>query len=596
MSTSPLHRCLALIASGLLTTTALGLVVAGSAQAAPGTTRFVATSGLDTGNDCTVEATPCATIQYAVDQAASGDTVSIAKGTYDESVRIRQSLTLTGAGSTGAGRTTIDGRAESGPSIHLDGVDQQEPIVVTVNDVDVSGNADDHGVFIDGAATGFINDSVISQNNQDGILVQGSDSVVTVHDSLISKNGNGGVIVEAGTATVIDSTLDSNVGAGVVLDSPVAKVTLTTSTVSNTVPFENRDGGPGFGLGVLVFGGVATIDTSTIAGNSGQGVLDVQGSAQISNSTIAGTLSTTSDIFDQGGIVLASIQPGLRRATAHFAPKIRAAVVALPEPTPTVTVTGTIVADNTTLDDCNGKVTDAGYNLDSDGTCALTTAGSISKGNAKLGPLADNGGPTKTLLPAKGSDAIDAIPTGSANCSTSAKDQRGVARPQGTTDKCDIGAVEADQPPIVITPDKLPHGTVGVQYTQQLTATGGLGAPYEMTLALSSGKLPHGITLSLGGKLSGVPTVSGTFPFTVSVDDPTLKDYVLIIDAPAPAPTSGHAPAGTSSAPIAETGADVTPLLSGGALAVLAGLLLLLVSGLTGLSRGRHRPQVRRTH
>ena len=57
--------------------------------------------------------------------------------------------------------------------------------------------------------------------------------------------------------------------------------------------------------------------------------------------------------------------------------------------------------------------------------------------NPKLGTLAANGGPTKTLALLKGSPAINAA--GPAPCDT-AKDQRGVKRPQGG--KCDIGAFE----------------------------------------------------------------------------------------------------------------------------------------------------------
>lgn len=619
MLTSSLHRCLALTAAGLLTTTGIALVVAGPAQAAPGTTRYVATSGDDSGNDCTVEATPCATIQNAVDQADSGDTVSVAKGTYDESVRIRQSLSLTGAGSTGSGRSTIDGEPEGGASIHIDGIDQSEPIVVTVNGLDVTGNSDDDGVYINGEATGFINDSVINDNDNDGVFVdegaqatiddstisgnydgiQAGDedpATVVVNRTLISDNSDSGILVEAGTAAVTDSTLDRNTGAGVVLDGTQTAATITTSTISNTVPFTSRDR-TGFGAGVIALGGVVTIDTSTIFGNTDQGVLNLGGDVTISNSTISGTRDGGDERGNgQGGVVSNGSAPALRKANAHFAPQGRSVASVAPLPKVQLVLTGTIVAANTTLDDCAADIVDEGYNLDSDGTCGLSETGSISKGDAELGPLADNGGPTKTLLPAKGSDAIDAIPTGSANCNSSAKDQRGVARPQGTTDKCDIGAVEADQPPIVITPDKIPHGTVGVAYTQQLTSSGGLGAPYEMTLAPGSGDLPDGITLSLGGKLSGTPTEAGTFPFTVSVDDPTLKDYALIIDAPAPSSSSGNAPAGNGNEPIAETGADVAPLASSGAAAVFVGLLLLLVSGLVGTRRGRHRPGVQRSH
>ena len=77
------------------------------------------------------------------------------------------------------------------------------------------------------------------------------------------------------------------------------------------------------------------------------------------------------------------------------------------------------------------------YNLAPDGSCGATVAGADL-----LGPLADNGGPTLTHLPAIGSGAVDAIPLGTPGLcdGTLAEDQRGVARPQGGG--CDIGAVE----------------------------------------------------------------------------------------------------------------------------------------------------------
>ena len=53
----------------------------------PGTTRYVAPNGQDSGN-CTSPTSPCRTIQYAVNQAASGDTILVAAGvyTYEQSV------------------------------------------------------------------------------------------------------------------------------------------------------------------------------------------------------------------------------------------------------------------------------------------------------------------------------------------------------------------------------------------------------------------------------------------------------------------------------------------------------------------------------
>lgn len=62
-----------------------------------------------------------------------------------------------------------------------------------------------------------------------------------------------------------------------------------------------------------------------------------------------------------------------------------------------------------------------------------------------LGPLADNGGPTPTHALLPGSIAIDAIPEADCNDLSGAPiaaDQRGVARPQSTEQRCDVGAFE----------------------------------------------------------------------------------------------------------------------------------------------------------
>lgn len=61
--------------------------------------RFVATSGSDSGNDCTDELAPCATLQHAVDEASNGDIIDLAPGTYNEaSLLIDKKVTLQGEG------------------------------------------------------------------------------------------------------------------------------------------------------------------------------------------------------------------------------------------------------------------------------------------------------------------------------------------------------------------------------------------------------------------------------------------------------------------------------------------------------------------
>ncbi len=58
--------------------------------------RYVATSGADTG-DCTNPASPCRTVQYAVDRTGEGDEVRVATGVYtDTHIRPRLDITTTG--------------------------------------------------------------------------------------------------------------------------------------------------------------------------------------------------------------------------------------------------------------------------------------------------------------------------------------------------------------------------------------------------------------------------------------------------------------------------------------------------------------------
>jgi hypothetical protein len=70
-----------------------------------------------------------------------------------------------------------------------------------------------------------------------------------------------------------------------------------------------------------------------------------------------------------------------------------------------------------------------------------------------------------------------------------------------------------------ITPATLPGGNVGTPYNQSVSVTGGLG-PY--TWSISSGTRPAGVNFTPGttsATLSGIPTTSTTYNFTVMVTD-----------------------------------------------------------------------------
>jgi predicted outer membrane repeat protein len=93
-------------------------------------------------------------------------------------------------------------------------------------------------------------------------------------------------------------------------------------------------------------------------------------------------------------------------------------------------------------ENCIGSTVSLGHNFSSDGTCGFDAPGDLSGFEPKLGPLADNGGPTLTHALLEGSPAID----NGDNASCPATDQRGVNRPldgngNGST-VCDVGAYE----------------------------------------------------------------------------------------------------------------------------------------------------------
>jgi hypothetical protein len=122
-------------------------------------------------------------------------------------------------------------------------------------------------------------------------------------------------------------------------------------------------------------------------------------------------------------------------------------------------------------------------------------------------------------------------------------------------------------PTITIAPGSLPGATAGVPYSQALSASGGV-APHSF--AVTAGALPAGVSLSALGQLSGTPTASGIFNFTVTATDSTTgggpfsgsRAYTLTVAAPTIAispPSLPGATAGTSYAQTITAAGGTTP-------------------------------------
>ncbi len=271
----------------------------------------------------------------------------------------------------------------AGGNLTIDGAGQS---------VAISGNNNVRVFWVEKGASLTLQDLTVangySTGEGGGIYNAGT---VTVNNTTFSHNSSdnfGGAISNfSGTLTIANSTFSGNSatrGGGFTSAGPDNTVSLTNCTFFNNSATAPQTSSPG--------GGAIAIGTGTLT---------------ISNSTISGNNVNTYG----GGIY--SYQS-------------------------TTTLINTIVSDNTP-DNCShsGAFTNGGHNIDSGTTCGWASEnGSMSNTDPRLGPLADNGGPTQTMPLLQGSPAIDEADPNN----FPSTDQRGISRPQGAGS--DIGAYE----------------------------------------------------------------------------------------------------------------------------------------------------------
>jgi predicted outer membrane repeat protein len=247
-------------------------------------------------------------------------------------------------------------------------------------------------------------------------------SSVTTWQSTVTGNRSGsyggGIAFDAGSGGSVSlSTISGNAastsGGGVGVNAPTAKpavsVGFQTSTLAN-----NRAGRDG--------GGIGSNDPTTLLGSHATVSLD--------HVTIARNQANTALV---SGVQRAGLGGGLYE-----------------EDNDNYTVRNTLLALNTAAtfhkpqaSDCatpfGNPITSLGHNLIGNpaGCNGFGAAGDLFGGKLKLGKLADNGGPTKTIALQKGSRAINHADD-TVTPLTGRDDQRGVRR----DNKPDIGAYE----------------------------------------------------------------------------------------------------------------------------------------------------------
>ena len=111
---------------------------------------------------------------------------------------------------------------------------------------------------------------------------------------------------------------------------------------------------------------------------------------------------------------------------------------------------------------------------------------------------------------------ISGTPTASGSSTFTAKVTDSTSPTAQTATKSLTITVASVPVPVEITTSSLPSGQVAVPYSTTLAAIDGT-SPYKWSI--TSGALPAGLTLSATGAVSGKPTTSGTFSFTIHVAD-----------------------------------------------------------------------------
>jgi Galactose oxidase, central domain len=287
----------------------------------------------------------------------------------------------------------------------------------------------------------------------------------------------GGAILNEGTLNVSGSTFSANRAGGDVFNSrggAIETVGFSPATPALTVDQSTFSGNSADDNGGAIFnwGGSLSVTSSTFAGNHARAA----GGALIAFSWLNSTvLNSTFFGNTANGITYSSngfAGTAIFNQTWQFAPDTAGALSVTQATFFGNGAPGTIAMEGASFDqqtqttvpgvqtnlansviagsggaNCGGAgtVTDGGYNFSADGTCGLSGTG--SQNNATLSfvspGLANNGGPTQTIVPLSSSPAVNSIPSGVNGCGTTiTTDQRGFVRPLPPSTACDAGAVE----------------------------------------------------------------------------------------------------------------------------------------------------------
>ncbi|MCL4265053.1 MAG: hypothetical protein KJ069_17685 [Anaerolineae bacterium] len=258
-------------------------------MAAPqSTVRYVHVDGVDAGNDCANAATPCASVQRAVDLAVSGDAIHVAEGVYT-GVQVRETVTqhlYISQSVTIRGGYLADFGGSPDPVLHpttLDAAGLGRVIVVapgshvTLDGLQLvngqAGSQNGGGLYSTGAHVNLNNVTLSGNQAEFGgglYLVQGQLTIANSHFGQNSARlGGGAARLYGGTAVLSHNSFAAN-SAGLHGGALYVTTGLTTlqhnQLTGNTVTGVSQ----GWGGGLHVSNGQATLVGNVFSGNQAQ--------------------------------------------------------------------------------------------------------------------------------------------------------------------------------------------------------------------------------------------------------------------------------------------------------------------------------------
>ena len=466
-------------------------------------------------------------------------------------------LTLSGANSYGGDTTISAGTILLGTGGNIPDGSSKGNVVFNPSSgtatLDLWGNTE----TINGLSSSGAGSSVVDNSSGTGSLTVGANDQTSSFGGVIQNSGGSLVLTKTGSGVLTltgANTYGGNttISAGTLkLDAGGSMANTPNITIASGATLDVSTPTTALSLGsgqALKTGATGGNTTATVNTGSGKNLTLSAGGLFF---TALGSANTTAPFTVSGSGALALNSAPVTVTTST---QLGVGSYKLVAKSGSASVTGTpgtlTVGGSSTVGTAKLRVTSGELYLDVCNTTVTTTSlPNATQNSAYSQTLAASGGTGPyTLALASGS-----LPAG-LSLNTSTGEISGTPTTPGVssfsvtaTDSSAAGCVSAAQPlsitvacGVTITlspgggnPQVLTAGTVGTAYSQTITASGG-SSPY--TYNVSSGSLPGGLTLSSGGSLSGTPTASGTFTFTVTATDnngcPGSQNYSLTISCP----------------------------------------------------------------